>query len=134
MTDSEIKITSGQGWIDARDAGEPEHWRLYGGDLVATLEYEGRVAKVVVVGDMRYRDREGHLIIRNGSDLNDHGITTDAQLNAAMDNGDLVCDNNPWYEVWVGDHDYSEPCFSQSECLEAAELMLRWPLDTNSSL
>lgn len=133
MTDARPILTSGQEWADDRQREEPEHHLLYGCDLLATIEYEGRKATIQVCGDMRYRNRDGELVIRHGSALYDYGIETDAQLNAALDSGELICENNPWYEVWCGD-EYSEPMFSQGECLEAAEQMLLNPLDTAANL
>lgn len=122
-------LTHGSEWAAAEDRQEPEHYHLYGCDLVATVEYKDRKATIEVCGDMRYRDRDGYLVIRNGSDLEGYGIKTDDQLKAALDSGELICDNNPWYEVWC-DGEYSEPCFSQGECIAAAEEMLLHPLDS----
>ncbi len=133
MTDSEIKITSGQEWVDARDAGAPEHYSYGEAEIVAKVQHNGRTAVVVVVGEMRYRVVADDEPIRNASGLRDYGITTDEQLEKALLFEELICENNPWYEVWVND-EYSEPCWSQGECLAQAEEMLKHPLDTHSSL
>lgn len=71
---------------------------------VATIVYGDREASVFVLGEVRVR--VGDFIYKNVDEIIDFGIHNDAQLDEAVERGDIEFFNNNWFEVLeVGDND-----------------------------
>lgn len=89
---------------------------------VATVTLDGRTAQIMVCGEMRLI--YGDSIIRYADDLVKAGITTDEELDRAINADEIEVANNPWFEVWIDDLE-SDAHFTVDEAVEQAIEMLR---------
>jgi|LakMenE18May11ns_1017448.scaffolds.fasta_scaffold9278053_2 hypothetical protein len=107
----------------------------YGSTLLATLTHKnGYGANVYCVGEMRYE--WGEFSLRYSSAiLKETNYTTDKQLNEAIDKGDIVVENNAWFESVFFDTDKKEwwdfndsVAFDLDEAIKLAIELVDWTL------
>ena len=93
-----------EGIFDGHDDQQDSVWFQNDMNPVATVVHGNREAYVYVVGEVRVR--VGDFIYKNVDDIIDFGIHTDAQLDEAVERGDIEFFNNNWFEVLErGDED-----------------------------
>lgn len=93
-----------EGILDAHPDEQDSVWFQNDMNPIATVVYGDREASVFVVGEVRVR--VGDFIYKNVDEIIDFGIHTDAQLDEAVERGDIEFFNNNWFEVFeVGDDD-----------------------------
>lgn len=93
-----------EGVLEGHDGQQDSVWFQNDINPVATVVRGDREASVFVVGEVRVR--VGDFIYRNVNQIYDFGIYTDAQLDEAVERGDIEFLNNNWFEVFeVGDDD-----------------------------
>lgn len=97
-------------------------WGPEGASRVASVTMDGRTADIMVCGEMRLI--YGDSIIRYGDDLIKAGITTDEELDRAINLDEIEVGHNPWFEVWLDDLE-SEAHFTVDEAIEQAIEMLK---------
>ena len=93
-----------EGILDGHEGEQDSVWFQNDMNPVATVVHGDREASVFVVGEVRVR--VGDFIYKNVDEIIDFGIHTDAQLDEAVERGDIEFFNNNWFEVLeVGDDD-----------------------------
>ena len=93
-----------EGILDGHEDQQDSVWFQNDMNPIATVIVGDREASVFVVGEVRVR--VGDFIYKNVDEIIDFGIHNDAQLDEALERGDIEFFNNNWFEVLeVGDND-----------------------------
>lgn len=110
----------------------------YGAELVATLTHkDGYGANIYCVGEMRYE--WGDYSLRHTSAiLKETDYKTDQDLQQAIDSGEIVVENNPWFESVYFDENGEEwsdfndtVAFELDEAIELARQLVEWTIQEN---
>ena len=86
-----------EGVLDGHDDQQDSVWFQNDMNPVVTVVHGNREVYVYVVGEVRVR--VGDFIYKNVDEIIDFGIHTDAQLDEAVERGDIEFFNNNWFEV-----------------------------------
>ena len=86
-----------EGILDGHDDQQDSVWFQNDMNPVVTVVHGNREVYVYVVGEVRVR--VGDFIYKNVDEIIDFGIHTDAQLDEAVERGDIEFFNNNWFEV-----------------------------------
>ena len=110
----------------------------YGAELLATLTHkDGYGANIYCVGEMRYE--WGDYSLRHTSAiLKETDYKTDQDLQQAIDSGEIVVENNPWFESVYFDENGEEwsdfndtVAFELDEAIELARQLVEWTIQEN---
>jgi len=96
-------------------------WYVDDDSLIAILSNGDKEAKILCIGEMRLV--WGDYVLRYaGAIWKETPFTTDKELENAVENGEIIVDNNPWFEVEIDDelNEYGEALFSIEEAINHA--------------
>jgi hypothetical protein len=108
----------------------------YGSTLIARITHkDGYGANIYCVGEMRYEWKDMSLRY-TGAILKETEYTTDEQLNDAIHTGEIVVENNPWFESVFFDENNKEwwdfndsVAFEINEAISLAKDLVEYTLE-----